>query len=542
MIVLHGLIIALLLYYPFPQKTYVTSGFMESRMGRFHAGIDLGTNMQEGVPIISPENGEIYHIHIFNGGYGKAMYMRGNSGKIYVFAHLSRFRSDINKYVLGQQFKTFQYTQNLYFKSRFLVTRNEIIAYTGASGLKSPHLHFEMRSKSNDPINPMPFLNIDDTIPPEIDSVMIVPSDYHSYISGLPIPRIVRNNDSIYIKGKFGIIVFCKDYIDNFKYKTVPYEITLITNKINNIVFKANKFKYQNNRFASWFFYRNRKGWGIRLYKNPDSPNLVSPFCGNVSISASDFAGNTNDFHFFVIESCKNNINLPDSDMIFTNGIIHITGKYRQLNFSGANIIKSIHSKNIYHFLLSPLSDTICIGKDTFYRLTRKKILIKKGKYTISLGRNSLREQVIMHLSLKDDTLLIKFSDTPFEKPLVITNNKYRKKEIFYNALNGAYMGTRKAKIRNSMILSIKLDTLPPEVSSVKKERDTIFVSVKDIDSKIRLNSVSAYYNSIRLLSIPTKRGFKFISNKRLPENGLFSLRCEDILNNKLLYKKQFYR
>jgi len=468
-------------------------------MGRFHAGIDLGTNMQEGVPIISPENGEIYHIHIFNGGYGKAMYMRGNSGKIYVFAHLSRFRSDINKYVLGQQFKTFQYTQNLYFKSRFLVTRNEIIAYTGSSGLKSPHLHFEMRSKSNDPINPIPFLNIDDTIPPEIDSVMIVPSDYHSYISGLPIPRIVRNNDSISIKGKFGIIVFCKDYIDNFKYKTVPYEITLITNN-------------------------------------------VSPFCGNVSISASDFAGNTNDFHFFVIESCKNNINLPDSDMIFTNGIIHITGKYRQLNFSGANIIKSIHSENIYHFLLSPLSDTICVGKDTFYRLTRKKFLIKKGKYTISLGRNSLREQVIMHLSLKDDSLLIKFSDTPFEKPLVITNNKYRKKEIFYNALNGAYMGTRKAKIRNSMILSVKLDTLPPEVFSVKKERDTIFVSVKDIDSKIRLNSVSAYYNSIRLLSIPTKRGFKFISNKRLPENGLFLLRCEDILNNKLLYKKQFYR
>ncbi len=544
MIILYPILTALILYYPLPQNTYVTSGFMEPRPMRYHAGIDFGTYMKTGFPVISPENGEIYHIHIFNGGYGKAIYMKGRSGKIYVFAHLSRFRYDINRYVLKKQFRTFKYTQSLYFNHKFPVTKNEVIAYTGATGIGSPHLHFEMRDSLNNPINPLVFLDIEDTIPPEIDSILIIPLNDKSQASSLPIPVVVHKNDTINLAGQFGIAVYCKDNIDDKKYATIPYLIkTKIGNKIKAL-FTANRFSYYNNHSAAWYFISDKNEPGIRLYDSPKLPDIDMPTLPRktaIVITAQDFSGNADTFTFFIDKkTCKRDTVALNSDTLFPNGIIQIISDEKRLSFRNTLLLKSIETNGQYHFFFSPKSDTVFIASDTFYRFSPKGMSIDEGNFNIKLKKNAVRENVVAHIRYENGILNFSFSDTPFESPIVVTNKRYKKKMIFYNTETNGYLGTKRVYISRDISIGTKSDTIPPYADTVYRVADTIFVAASDSTSGININSGKGYFNRYRLLAIPIKKGFKFISNKDIPSKGIFIFKCEDQVGNKLLYKKRF--
>ncbi|NIA23810.1 MAG: hypothetical protein GWP03_06615, partial [Proteobacteria bacterium] len=469
-----------------------------------------------------------------------------NSGKIYVFAHLSKFRSDIEKYVIKKQFKAFQYTQSLYFNHKFFVTKNEVIGYSGATGLKSPHLHFEVRNESNNPINPMGLLSIVDTLPPKIDSIELIPLNRNSFISGLSIPIIVHENDTLGLNGQFGIIAYCKDFIDDKNYTTVPYVIKTNINGTKRVVFTANHFFYNKNHTAAWFFVINNTENGIRLYNNPQNPNINTPknmHLTVVSITARDFSGNVDRFSFFIEAKGEDRESfLSESDTLFRNGVIQIVSRNKNIYYKNAILLKRIRNQRKYYSLFYSTSDTFFIDSDTFYRFSGRYSSLNMGNLSIKLRRNALREYVIAAITFKDDTLNLKFSDTPFEFPLVITNKKYKKKMIFVNTLNGNYLGTKKAYISRSIHISTKLDTSPPFVAAANKIADTIFVSAGDADSRIVYSSATAYYNGKRLLAIPTVKGFKFIAKETLPNKGLFIFQCKDKVGNKLLYKKRFNR
>ena len=78
-------------YSPFEKDAYLTSSFGENRGTRYHAGIDYSTNMEEGWPILAPEDGRVKEIRTSPFGYGKVMLYQGKSGKTWVFAHQSSF-------------------------------------------------------------------------------------------------------------------------------------------------------------------------------------------------------------------------------------------------------------------------------------------------------------------------------------------------------------------------------------------------------------------------------------------------------------------
>lgn len=90
---------------------------------RAHHGVDYGAPV--GTPVRATASGRVLTIG-WNGGYGKRIVIRHNATHSTIYAHLSRFRSDLR---VGS-----------------FVDQGQTIGYVGATGLASgPHLHYEFQ-------------------------------------------------------------------------------------------------------------------------------------------------------------------------------------------------------------------------------------------------------------------------------------------------------------------------------------------------------------------------------------------------------------
>ena len=142
--------------WPTDASELLTSSFAESRSGRFHAGIDVKTWGRTGYKIFAIRDGYISRIRVSPFGYGRALYLTLDTGEIVVYGHMEKFRDDIEAYVKEQQKARNNYEIQLYPKStQFPVKQGDVLGLTGDSGVGYPHLHFEMRDASSNPINPL---------------------------------------------------------------------------------------------------------------------------------------------------------------------------------------------------------------------------------------------------------------------------------------------------------------------------------------------------------------------------------------------------
>lgn len=179
-------ILALLIFthidaqYLFPTKSdIITGSFCEFRGNHLHTGIDISTNGVTGMPVIAPDDGWISYIKQDFLGYGKALFL-ANDSLTFVFGHLEGFAPFIEQKLDNRKYRQVLYPQ----KNSILVHKGDTIAYTGRSGTLYPHLHFETRSINNNPIDPMRFFSVRDTVYPEIASVLIEPADDSSLVCG----------------------------------------------------------------------------------------------------------------------------------------------------------------------------------------------------------------------------------------------------------------------------------------------------------------------------------------------------------------------
>ena len=173
---------------------FLTSNFMEYRAGRFHAGLDLKTRSRCGFAARAVEDGSIVRVRATPYAYGRAVYMLGNSGRTYVYAHLSRFSDTIRGAVRAEQDRAGIYRVRLQFApGEMPVRRGDVLGLTGQSGTEGPHLHFEVRDADNRPVNPLTMgFAVPDTFPPVIHAVRAVPADYRSRIVGGPVARLLK--------------------------------------------------------------------------------------------------------------------------------------------------------------------------------------------------------------------------------------------------------------------------------------------------------------------------------------------------------------
>lgn len=131
------------LYFPFQKEAFLTSSFGENRGTRYHAGVDYSTNMEEGWVVFAPENGFVEELRISPYSYGKVIYFKGESGRTWVFAHLSGFSKTLDSLVLQTQYQTKKNDVKITPKLQF--QKGDTLAFSGSSGIGNPHLHLEMR-------------------------------------------------------------------------------------------------------------------------------------------------------------------------------------------------------------------------------------------------------------------------------------------------------------------------------------------------------------------------------------------------------------
>ena len=100
--------------------------------GRSHKGVDMLA--ATGVPLVAVESGRVNFKQTRLGG--NSVWLYGNSGTAYFYAHLSSFEGSSRS-----------------------VGQGEVIGYNGSTGnAGTPHLHFEVHPGGGTAVNPYPYV------------------------------------------------------------------------------------------------------------------------------------------------------------------------------------------------------------------------------------------------------------------------------------------------------------------------------------------------------------------------------------------------
>lgn len=166
-----------------------SANFGEMRPDHFHSGIDIKTDGVEGKAVVAIADGYISRIVDKPSGYGRALYIvHPDKGTTSVYAHLCRFRADIDSMILAERYRLQRNSLDIpCAENRYRVSQGEIIGYSGNSGNSfGPHLHFEIRQTATQrTLNLISkgIIRIEDKIPPTINGLYFVATDT---VAGVP--------------------------------------------------------------------------------------------------------------------------------------------------------------------------------------------------------------------------------------------------------------------------------------------------------------------------------------------------------------------
>lgn len=229
--------------WPLPDRTDLSSGYGDFRPGRFHFGLDLRTGDKR-LPVVAPVSGSIKRIRVAYTGYGKALYLSGDDGQTYVFAHLDHFARRFDTLIRNLQLEQTSYRVDRWFQPGVLtVKQGDTVAFSGKTGIGAPHLHFEIRDRDNVPRSPLlRGLTIPDNRGPKALSLTF---EYLDDGSLFPDGRRRRTMKAIfdgqdadgamryslssapYLSAEFGLIFRCRDYPTNKQFSSSPLMLSL---------------------------------------------------------------------------------------------------------------------------------------------------------------------------------------------------------------------------------------------------------------------------------------------------------------------------
>lgn len=238
---------------------YLAGVFGECRATHFHAGIDIKTNQVEGLPVFSIGDGYVSRIKISAFGYGNALYITHTNGYTSVYGHLQSFREDIAKYVKAKQFEQQTFEIDIALEPNEIPCRKgEQVAKSGNTGGSSgPHLHFEIRDKEENTINPQLFgIKIIDNIAPSVSGLAIYNEDKDRF-NTVPIILNTKLKDGFYAPFKDTVLVNSEaiafgieavDKMNNSSGNNGLYEIVMKVDGIEYYHFTMSKFHFDESR------------------------------------------------------------------------------------------------------------------------------------------------------------------------------------------------------------------------------------------------------------------------------------------------------
>ena len=180
--------------WPLDSPPVLTSSFGEPRRTHLHAGIDLGTEGRTGIACRAVDDGWISRLRMSPFGYGKAVYLQLDTGELVVYAHLSRFAEPMAARAWQEQVRRGRYTFDVNLeRGEIRVQRGDIVAWSGDTGIGSPHLHFEVRD-GDVATNPQTRgWALEDRVPPTIHAIEILPLDAQAHVEGGTEPLILTD-------------------------------------------------------------------------------------------------------------------------------------------------------------------------------------------------------------------------------------------------------------------------------------------------------------------------------------------------------------
>lgn len=242
----------------------ISANFGELRIDHFHSGVDLKTQGVTGKEVIAAASGYVYRISVSPGGFGKAIYLKHQSGYSTVYGHLDKFIPEIDKYVTSMQYEEKSYMITLWPpKDRFRFNKGDVIAYSGNSGSSSgPHLHYEIRkSDAEIPVNPMLFnFGIEDKIKPVIEKLAVYPLGRNSLINNqhkILKTNVTGGNGKYYIPsvitvcGETGFGLKSYDLSANSFNRSSVYSISLAIDSIPVYNYRMDQFSFDESRYVN---------------------------------------------------------------------------------------------------------------------------------------------------------------------------------------------------------------------------------------------------------------------------------------------------
>ncbi len=214
----------------------VTSTFGEFRRTHFHGGIDISSGEMTGYKVYAARDGYVSRVRIAPTGYGKMLFVRHPDGYTTTYAHLQKFAPAINARATAEQQRRECYAIDFACApGDFPVRKGDLIAFSGETGTGSPHLHFEIRDRRMNPLNPFlaPMLRVHDTMAPTIRRIAVLPARPGSTVDGREGVLIssVRSSGGhrsvlphpIVITGAAGFAVDARDNINGSRFRNGTY-------------------------------------------------------------------------------------------------------------------------------------------------------------------------------------------------------------------------------------------------------------------------------------------------------------------------------
>ena len=275
-------------YFTFPirpgQQNFLSGNMGELRGNHFHAGLDIKTQGEIGLPIYASADGYVSRIKISPFGYGRALYITHPNGYTTVYAHLNRLSPQLEKYVIEQQYKRTSFSVDLYpKKGDFTVKQKEIVAYSGNSGSsRGPHLHWEIRDQSSAVLNPLlfGFKEVKDNIKPSIYQVALTPISEDARINGnfktyffrpnYSTQKAYKVNSKISAYGTLGLSLKANDKLNGANNRNGIAKIEVFQDDVKIYEYHNTRVSFSETRFINahidYSLYRNGRGRFHRCY------------------------------------------------------------------------------------------------------------------------------------------------------------------------------------------------------------------------------------------------------------------------------------
>ena len=317
--------------WPIKAKKEITAVFGEERPGRYHTGVDIRTFGEIGYHLVAIDDGYISRIRTSSKGYGKTIYLTLHDGNTAVYAHLDHFTPEVDNLVNALHEDYGKYTiDHKIDPEDYPVKKGDLLGYSGdTGGVSGPHLHFEIRDGYGQPVNPFQYsLDLPDNLPPEAESIAVIPLDENAIIDGFseqkifPLQKINDNEyvlpDTIFAFGNIGIAIKTLDKISGQHFNFGIYSINLLLDAQFIYSMQYNKIDWgdASKIYTERSYSLAREGYGKYYHIFSHHENQSLPFINSKSrqgfvfdqkivhdaiIDILDFAGNKIEIRAFFV-------------------------------------------------------------------------------------------------------------------------------------------------------------------------------------------------------------------------------------------------